>query len=231
MSVKATISGHYRWRLGLMAALLSVFCVWFLYDGFVTYPKEVTVWEKHQALELEGTLAVEWPKLVASEGYPEKPKKRGPGDVFVQKLLGFMLTPFALLFLFTFIRTFGRWVALEPDGLATNTGHRIAFATITKLDKTRWNNKGIAVLHGQEGTLILDDWKFDRNATKVILESIEEHLSASQIKGDVAESEKNKDGDESGANESDGGDAPATNDEQVEENGEVESDDSTKDEA
>ena len=40
MAVRATISSGYRWRLGLLTAMVLGFGVFFLYDGLVRYPKQ-----------------------------------------------------------------------------------------------------------------------------------------------------------------------------------------------
>ncbi len=192
MSIRATISTHYRLRLALMFLILGGFGAWFLYDGIVTYPKEAAVWTKWEELTKAGTVSSEWPKLVAEAGYPEAslekpPKRRTAADILIQKILGGMVLPLGLLFGFLTLRTFAQWVELREDGLHASTGAHIPWEQLVKLDKTRWKSKGIAIVHGREGSLVLDDWKFDRDTTEVILRTVEENAQAAQVIGGEAE--------------------------------------------
>jgi hypothetical protein len=188
MSIRATISTHYRLRLALMFLILGGFGSWFLYDGFVTYPREVAVWTKWEELVKAGEVSTRWPTLVAEAGYPEAslekpPKRRTAADTLIQKLLGGLVLPLGLMFGFLTLRTFAQWVELREDGLHASTGAHIPWEQLLKLDKTRWKSKGIAIVHGREGSLVLDDWKFDRDTTEVILRTVEDNIQPAQIVG------------------------------------------------
>ncbi len=61
---------------------------------------------------------------------------------------------------------------------------RFPFGTITGLGKKKWDDKGLATVRyeidGRKGEFILDDYKFDRDATHQILAEIEERLLRKQ---------------------------------------------------
>ena len=85
-----------------------------------------------------------------------------------------------IYFLATFILTRGRWVEADEQGVRTSSGQQMDYASIKSIDKSRWQRKGIAMVHyesnGQAGRILLDDWKYDREPTKRILEAIEERM-------------------------------------------------------
>ena len=53
--VKATISSDYRWRLGLVGALVLFFSLWFFYDAAVTYPAMQEAAAKYRELIRDAT--------------------------------------------------------------------------------------------------------------------------------------------------------------------------------
>jgi hypothetical protein len=97
-----------------------------------------------------------------------------------QKILGGITAPVGLYFLFTFVMSMGRWVEADEQGVRTRGGQETDYASIKSIDKSRWQSKGIAVVqyekNGQAGRITLDDWKFEREPTKRILEAIEERM-------------------------------------------------------
>ncbi len=62
------------------------------------------------------------------------------------------------------------------------SGVRIPFDAITGLGKKKWEGKGFATvlykIDGRKGRFLLDDYKFDRDATHQILAEIEERILA-----------------------------------------------------
>ena len=215
--IKARIWKGYLLRMGLMAVLFTFFCAWFLYDGYVKYPRQAAIYQAFEKLRTdEGgrkEAAEVWNRKInepQSEfyGYPASVGAVNPGDdksandIFVQRLIGFILLPVALLTIGWLVFHLGRWVSCDEKGLHTSWGVHVPFEAIQKLDKTLWAKKGIAVVvyrdpQGRTGgdpreqidlRLTLDDWKFDRNPTRAILESVESHLSDEQIVGGDRES-------------------------------------------
>jgi len=181
MSFKATISPGYRWRLALVAALLLGFGGWFLKDGYVTYPKERLIAEEFKQFSDEGRRE-QWPEYARAKGWPDGTlgppgKDHSDWDILLQKILGFACLPVGLLFLIGTIRTLGRWIALDDQTLSTSAGHAVPLSAITRINKDRWQSKGIAIVYftheGRTGRIVLDDWKYDQKATEQILAEIE----------------------------------------------------------
>jgi hypothetical protein len=87
-----------------------------------------------------------------------------------------------------YVLSFGRWIACAETGLTTSKGQTVPYAGITKIEKERWKTKGIVIVRyknkdQREGRIVLDDWKYEAQATKNILLEIEAQLKPEQIVG------------------------------------------------
>ncbi len=182
MPAKATISPGYRWRLGLIALMCLVFAAWFYYDGFVKYPRINDKVRLFQRLSQENRLH-EWDRIAEQNGWP----KENPGteksrlSLNTQKFLGSLCTVIGLVFGVTWLRAGGRWIACDEQSLTTNRGQAVPFDAIRSIDGGRWKTKGIAVVHydgeGGSGRIVLDDWKYNREATTAIYDAVQAHLN------------------------------------------------------
>lgn len=199
MAVRANISKGYIWRPGLIGVAALVFSAWFFYDGFVKYPhmklmsdERTAIYQKHiDPNEAER----EWAELAGSKGWPvDKPTAKTDTDIMTQKILGGITAPVGLYFLFTFVMSLGRWVEADEQGVRTRGGQETDYASIKSIDKSRWQSKGIAVVqyekNGQAGRITLDDWKFEREPTKRILEAIEERMPGGATDTETAPTEE-----------------------------------------
>lgn len=185
MAVRAKISKGYIWRPGLIGAAALIFSSWFLYDGTVKYPLQQKQSKAYTEIFQEHTDPIEagraWETLAAENGWStQKPVPREDKDIFTQKLLAGITAPVGLYFLATFLMGLGRWIEADEDGVRTRSGKSTDYASIKSIDKSRWKSKGIAVVHygfgGPKERITLDDWKFEREPTKRILEAIEERM-------------------------------------------------------
>ena len=185
MAVRANISKGYIWRPGLIGVAALVFSGWFVYDGFVKYPLQQRMAEEHAQIYQEHLDPIEagqaWEKRATENGWSKsKPTPRTDTDIFTQKVLAGITAPVGLYFLATFLLSMGRWVEADEKGLRTRGGQETDYASIKSIDKSRWQSKGIAVVHfesnGKPDRITLDDWKFEREPTKRILEAIEQRL-------------------------------------------------------
>jgi hypothetical protein len=188
-SVRARIATAYQLRYSAMAVLLIGLASWFLYDGYVSYPAQASLRAQYE-LHIQQHGASTWPEYARSNGLPdgtygEPGKPYTSKEIFVQKLLGFVTLPFGLILLVAYVRTLGRWVEADEIGLATNQVERVPYASVTRLDRRRWKRKGIAVVSfddgGRMGTIVLDDWKYDREATVSIFNYLEAQLAPEKI--------------------------------------------------
>jgi len=214
--IQADASSGYRYRLLFVGALALVFSGWFLYDGFVAYPKDVQIHNEYQKFVEENRTA-EWPDYARERDWPDGSTGQPGGnhsdsDIFLQRALGFVILPAGLLFAISGMRTFGKWIAYDPEqGLVTNTGQVIPLDAIMKLNKDRWQKKGIVIVHyqlnNQGGSLILDDWKYDEKETEQILRVLEAHLGI-----EASEDSEGGTDDETTSSEEDGDAEPASKD-------------------
>lgn len=186
MAVRANISKGYIWRPGVIGAAGLVFCGWFLYDGFVKYPGQELRWETYNRIRLEYEKSPNeaqriWEQTARDKGWSiTKPIERAENDIFTQKVFAGITAPLGLYFVFSFLSFLGRWVEADEEGLRTRSGQRVPYGSIKSVDKSRWDRKGIAVIHyesdGRAGKITLDDWKFDREPTKRIMQAIEDRM-------------------------------------------------------
>jgi len=182
MQVRATSSFNYQWRLAVIGGVCFLFSLWCLYDGLVAYPAHNVKANKFIELQEAGRLE-EWEPYAESQGWstdePDAPK--GDLSIATQFLMAGITMPIGLLFGFSFFRYRGRWVEANDDGLDSSWTGPIPWDAIKDMDVSRWRSKGIAVVSyqrdkGEAGRLILDDWKYEREATDEIFKRVEEHL-------------------------------------------------------
>jgi len=186
MPAKANIWSGYRFRVGLIGLVCLGFGGCSVWDGFVKYPRLTTIFIAYSTMP-EETRDQNWPAYARQEGWPEDPDDvprhiKTDWDIRTQYIMAAITLPIGLVFGFFLLRSYGRWVASDEDGLTTSWGHTVPFDQIARLDKKRWN-KGIAVVHQTDGQqkLVLDDWKFEREAMDQIVEEVESHLSPDQV--------------------------------------------------
>jgi hypothetical protein len=185
MAVRANISKGYIWRPGVIGAAALFFSIWFLYDGTVKYPLQQEQSEEYARVFKEITDPTEagraWEQLAIERGWPTtKPTQRTDTDIRTQKILAGITGPVGLYFLATFLMGMGRWIEADEQAVRTRSGQETRYDAVTSIDKSRWKTKGIAVVHyesnGQAAHITLDDWKFEREPTKRILEAIEQRM-------------------------------------------------------
>lgn len=183
------------WRLALLAAVFLLFAVWSAYDGFYGYPRyNRIVAEARQYMQENSNWRETWEAYARQRGLPSNPqnlREKTAFDIYSQYAMLAITLPIGLAALITLIRGFSRWIAMDETGLITSWGQRVPFDQITRLDKQRWRNKGIAVVsyqdEGIERRLVLDDWKFETEPTRQLLRAVEAHLKPEQIVGDSPE--------------------------------------------
>lgn len=222
--LKAPLWSGYLVRMLLLAGMMTLGSAWFLKDGFFTYPRQAEIHAKFEAYRAEGTIdgvtaSERWDRDVATpgsdiEGFPKSKngqnpaKERTPTDILTQKIIGFGLLPVALISLAWLFLHIGRWIGMSDQAVLTSSGQIAPISAITKLDKSRWQKKGIAVVHYMdpekqiEQQITLDDWKFDRETTRTIVSTLEQQLPDDQIIGgpreEADEVEEDSTGEEDG---------------------------------
>jgi len=191
MNPKATVSTDYRWRLGLVGAMVMFFSLWFFYDGLIGYPAKREIYQQYeqfvQVADYDGWRAYAIEQGLWSEadpGYPDAPDakdNKSDWDIAVQVILGALCFPIGGMFLWTWFASGRWWVASDGQTLSTHRGESVPFEAIKSIDTSRWKSKGIAVVHyeveGKAGRIVLDDWKYRRAPVVEIYRQLDGHLN------------------------------------------------------
>ena len=90
-----------------------------------------------------------WLEYTARHRMPAKPPEQfnDAGKIREQWIAGGVCSVFAVLAAFFLIRTAGRSVVADADGLRLADGRRVAYADIERLDCLKWEAKGLAIVH------------------------------------------------------------------------------------
>lgn len=197
MPAVARVSPIWKKQKLFVALFLLAAGGWFFFDGLIGYPRKNDRYREWKSYTDEGREA-EWQSHAQQRGwkpsewpdYVREHRLEGhlPKDVigrdkiitqFVFASLGALLGTIVLIYWAT---QKGRVVRSDESAVHTPAGTRVPFGSITGLGKKRWETKGIAVvryeLEGRKGQFILDDYKFETEPTRTILEEIETTLQA-----------------------------------------------------
>jgi hypothetical protein len=183
----ATPDVGYRWKHLIMAVLMIAAGGWFAYDGWINWPrmngqavrveKELEAAQKANNEQKKNDLALELRKY----------EKHNDASILIQKLLASTLPAFGLIWgAWTLRATRGNY-RLEGDTLHVPGHPPVPYDKIRRIDKRKWERKGIAFLHYEHGqppvpgVLKLDDFAYQRKETDEILERIEQHVLASLV--------------------------------------------------
>lgn len=159
--IVATAGRYYRNMRYLMVVAMLGFGCYFLYDGYIGWPKE------------NARAAAEGTKL--------------PHDEFqiqFQKVIGYTLLPAAVVLLGTFLYRSRGSCRLAGETLSIPGHPSIPLDAIRKIDKRLWKRKGIAYIDYQPSgstrlvRFKLDDFIYDQKPIDRIFECIEAYAPA-----------------------------------------------------
>lgn len=187
--ITCSITPWYTKRMSLMSLMFVGFGLYFLYDGFIGYPKKNAIFDEHErfvAIQDEkqtflegGKTSSDWATVAAEKGYPtqdewidyaaekgwpeEPPEKRySTSDQF---FFGALCIAVGLSILGTMMLNRGK--VLRADGISFTSpkGERVLFSSAYRIDKRKWDNKGLAYVHyrddkAKERRAVIDDLKF-----------------------------------------------------------------------
>jgi hypothetical protein len=177
-----------------IALVCLAYSLWCLYDGVVAYPAKLerskiyyeemanlTGPEREKAW-LDRTTAENWPPLI------EKTPAEIENDIFTQYLQIGICLLIAIPMLLKYGLARGTFIVATDDEIRPSwRKSAIPFASITKIDKSRWKQKGVAKLYyteaNQTRTFVLDDFKFAQTEMAKIMERAERDLPDSAIIG------------------------------------------------
>lgn len=228
--ISCPITPWYTKRMSLMTLMFVGFGLYFLYDGFIGYPKKNAIFDEHErfveiqderkAFLEEGNTSSDWAKIREEKGYPqqdewvdyaldkgfpeEPPEKRySTTDQF---FFGALCIGIGLAILGTMMLNKGKLLKADGISFTSPKGDRVLFSSAHRVDKRKWDNKGLAYVHykdekEKDQRAVIDDLKFG-GADKILerlLENFEgelvERVSTESAEGSAESVEGSEDRD------------------------------------
>ena len=222
---------YYR-RMGLLAGLCLVFGSFFLKDGLWGYPEAVAIAKKKEAFIHEflpsfetakknGTMAEwianakakdmptgvdgdspRWKSYAAQKGWPEEPKLYSDREIAEQFHFAYGCYAGAVIALILILLNRNKVLRGEADHWITPEGVQIRYTDVFRVDKRKWDVKGLAYAWyrtqgGAEKRAVFDDLKYagaghilDRLLSRFSGELIEKVSESESIPATPAEPEK-----------------------------------------
>jgi hypothetical protein len=185
---------YYR-RMGMMAGLFLIFGGVFLYDGLWGYPKVVAIAQKKEwftkeflpsfeAARKDGRMAQwladakaqdlptgvdgdspRWKSYAAKHGWEEEPKLYSEREIAEQFHVAYACFTGALIACLLMLLNRGKVLRGEAGHWVTPEGAQIQYADVFRVDKRKWEHKGLAyawyrVPGGAAKRAVIDDLKF-----------------------------------------------------------------------
>jgi hypothetical protein len=193
-TIECVITPWYHKRMAMMGGLLLVFALWFFKDGKWTWPEErrqAEVMTDHRRLrddydkaKTEGRLAawtadakahgypldnegmlMKWASYAAEKSWPEDPKLRTPTEIEQQFYYAGGAGIGALIVAGLWLTQRRRKLVGNDDHFISPEGAVVRFAEVFRVDKRKWDDKGLAYVSYRAGstekTAVIDDLKFD----------------------------------------------------------------------
>ena len=177
-ALRATVSKQQLTRLSVIALITNGLALWSFYDGLVGYPRQreraLVYKECDEADDFE-----RWRTICAEKGWktsnPGEPKT--DADIQMQFLQGGIAGAIGLFVLYKLLRTLGRTLEGDEEGIKASWGPAFRYDEVTQIDKKKWDSKGIAKIRyqqdGKSKTFILDDYIFERQPTDAMMRRME----------------------------------------------------------
>lgn len=179
--IVARAGRYYRNTRYLMAAMLVLGGLWFAYDGWVGWPEQNRKLEEANRNLKAAQDAGDSEKIRQYSEEQKQYKHHSDYDIKLQKVLAGALPPVGLLVLAWAVYNSRGAYRLSGDTLSAPGHPDVRLDDITKIDKQKWDRKGIVYLHyttadNRSGVIKLDDFVYDRPPTDEIFAKIESSL-------------------------------------------------------
>ena len=199
-NLRTEINPRFLVRIGIVGLFCIGAALWFLYDGLYTWPAQREMAEAFLVFEEDNSelgqkqLFDKWKETVAEKGWPAGSAGKQPtpygapkkdydinGQFFFSGLAGLI----GLFFVGRVLMNRGCWIEADDQGLRSSENREMKFEQVTKLDKKKWQNKGIAKVHyeadGRKDKIVLDDCNYVRDTTNAILRHLEAKIGPEKI--------------------------------------------------
>lgn len=187
--ITCRVTPWYHKRRIAMLVLVAGFAAYFFYDWKVGYPAKQEAATTMKELT-EQKREAEYEALAAKNGWPKKPDMNKDWDYAIKEQLVCAILSAAgtVTMLFFYLRTIRSTLTADESGFTAPGGPRIPFASAFRIDRRKWDHKGLAYVYykddkGAEKRAVIDDLIFG-GAVKVL-----ERLEAN-FKGEVVDLEK-----------------------------------------
>ena len=153
-------------RMLLMFGMLAAFAGWFYKDYRWGYPKKAAVYSEYKKVMEAPDGKTQWTRISKEKGWDDPPDEITADKIGEQGKFAVGLGLGSLAVLGTFLVNRGKKLTADATGF-TPPGSRtaIAYASVVRVDKTRWKHKGLAYAYykdarGTERKAVIDDLKY-----------------------------------------------------------------------
>ena len=193
MTVRANADLKFLRKYFFIAIACILFALYCLLDGIVLAPKKMPKSEAYAKLVAEVEDSTEqvkrWQQIVKENKWehaiPEKTPEKLRSYIFAQYVMAAICFAVAIPMLLWYFKNKTSWVEGNERSLTDSFGRGFDFSNIEKVDKKKWETKGIAKVYlnedGSERKYVLDDFKYERAPMGEIMEMLEKTLKPEQI--------------------------------------------------
>jgi len=198
--LRAEVNPKFKYKFLLIGLVSLLIGLYHFYDPIFVYPGMRPASEAYYSLkeksEDDGVFQRAWTIESKAKGWKDEAPKYKPEELTTNTIysygVGFLFTiAVGVPCLITFLRCLGQWVGVKDNRLVNSKGQEVALDQITKIDKAKWEKKGIAKLTysdgGKEKSFLIDDLKFDRETSDKIMVLVEEAVGVDKIEGGESE--------------------------------------------
>ncbi|HZZ43766.1 MAG TPA: hypothetical protein VFE58_12580 [Tepidisphaeraceae bacterium] len=179
--IQARAGTYYRNTRYLMTVMCLAGGIWFGLDGWRNWPESNRHFEEAHTGLTAAQAAQDTQKIREFSEEEDKYKHHSEKDIWLQKVLACALPPIGVLLLAWSMHKSRGAYRLSGTTLSVPGHPDIQLDDITKIDKQKWDRKGIVYLHyttqdNSTGIITLDDFIYDRPGTDTIFKHIEQYL-------------------------------------------------------
>ncbi len=167
---------------------IAIGCVlgtaWCLLDAWVTYPRKLVIAESYESFPQTDAGLEQWQAVSEKNGWLAEPPEKTASELRALILNQYILmTGCIVVGIIMFLKWLlprGSWIEGNKEEIRNSRGQNYSLDSLVGIDRRRWEQKGIAVLHFLDGNktqkFVLDDFKYNREAIGDILKLAEERL-------------------------------------------------------